>query len=672
MGTTAQKLQNILTSKADIKAAIEDHDVEVGDAVLADYGDKIRAIKSKATTSQNYCVGRWPTWAENNPNATRVDGSAALALDWYPVLVDMSPVEGETKKRPVGFLKRNNWLRFEDGSFAPTVGITEAMRAECDVALWLDDQQATPYCGAGEFDAAAFYAEYGMTQKLYDANGQEVRILRPWETTETKYSIFITRKDTVYLLDHEEGADGSSLLGIIADEGKVDGIKGRHKLPPTGIAAGPCTAITVNGHQQLRCFFFAYPTHEVGCNGLLPAGSYSGVSGELFAGDGTYPRTLDNDLEGANALMPNDDDKGVNQAKNAKYARACNYDQTKPFPVAEGGWHAWNVFASCLEAAYGTKYIHSAARFGGGISTNDTGNNEANWLNYGGVRLKLTTASSWSYAVWSATNHAIYPQSGNRVNLSEIINRYAPKMFCLEGQMALSMAAELGVAAGTNFDFYGHTYSYQNPTGATTLLQGRMNARLYRTRVMQVGGYTSGRAAATWDVQCRLRCSVAEGMNLCGDIFVYMGGGHEIITTYANSSHKVRSYLECDQTKWKDINHTVQQSADFNFMADYEKLEDGRMEANGYVMRRCPYGTWRQRDGVNISTGECAYHWEASLGTTANVRYRAGVRVRGNASNASSARSVNSSTLASNCSANAGASAQVLSDIEGATATQSQ
>lgn len=35
---------------------------------------------------------------------------------------------------PVGKLKRNNLLRFEDGSFAPTVGITEDMRAECDVA----------------------------------------------------------------------------------------------------------------------------------------------------------------------------------------------------------------------------------------------------------------------------------------------------------------------------------------------------------------------------------------------------------------------------------------------------------------------------------------------------------------------------------------------------------
>ena len=671
METTAEKLQAILDSKADIKSAIESKDVEVGNAPLDEYAEKIRSIDSKSTTSQSYCIGRWPDCAQNNPTPTRVDGDVALALDWYPVLIDMSPVDGEVKKPPVGWLKRNNFLRFEDGSFAPTVGITEAMRAECDVALYLDAAATQQYCGAGEFDAEAFYNQYGMTQALYDANGNAVRILRPWETTETKYSIFIARKDTVYLIDNEEGADGTLLRGIVADEGKVDGIKPTHKLVPTGIAAGPCTAITVNGQQQLRCFFFAYPTHEVGCNGLLPSGSYSGVSGELFAGDGTYPRVLDNDEEGANGLYPNDDNKGVNQAKNAKYARACNYDQSKPYPIAEGGWHAWNVFASCLEAAYGTKYIHAASRFGSGISANDTCNNESTWLANGGVRLKLTTASSWSYSLWSATNHAIYPKSGNRTNLSEIINRYASKMWCMEAQMALSMAAELGMAEGVNFDFYGKTYSYQNPTGATTLLNGRMNARLYRTRVMQIGGYNSGRAAATWDVQCRLRVPIAEGMNICGDIYVYSGGGHEVVTQYVNSTHWVRSYLECDQMKWVNINHIVQQTSDFNFMSLYERLEDGVVDTNEYVMLHCPYGSWRLHKGVNISTGECCYHTEASLGTTANTKYRAGVRFRGAAYNPGcSARFVNSNALASNCAAILGASAQVL--LDGAAAPQAQ
>ena len=45
MGTTAQKLQKILDSKADIKAAIESKNVTVGDAPLDEYGDKIRSIR---------------------------------------------------------------------------------------------------------------------------------------------------------------------------------------------------------------------------------------------------------------------------------------------------------------------------------------------------------------------------------------------------------------------------------------------------------------------------------------------------------------------------------------------------------------------------------------------------------------------------------------------------
>lgn len=102
MGTIAQKLQNIIDSKADIKSAIEECGVPVGDTVLREYADKIRTIRSRATTSEKYCVGKWPTWNQNIPTATEVMGDTSLALDWYPVLVDMSPVEGEVKKRPVG------------------------------------------------------------------------------------------------------------------------------------------------------------------------------------------------------------------------------------------------------------------------------------------------------------------------------------------------------------------------------------------------------------------------------------------------------------------------------------------------------------------------------------------------------------------------------------------
>lgn len=668
MGTTTEKLQAIRSSKADIKSAIEGHDVEVGAAPLSEYGNKIRSIRSRITTSQSYCVGRWPAWNMNIPDAKRVDGSAALALDWYPVLIDMSPVEGEEKKRPVGWLKRNNFLRFEDGTFAPTIGITQAQKAECDVALYLDDQATQQYCGAGEFDAEDFYNEYGMTQALYDAQGNSVRILRPWETTETKYSIGIARKDTVYLIDNEEGADGTMLRGIVADEGKVDGIKPTHKLVPTAIMAD---SITVIGGKA-RCFYFDYCTMETGCMGQTPLGNLP-TTGEAFYQDGTYPRTLDNMLEGANGEKPNDDGVGMNQPKNAKVARACNYDTTKPFPVAEGGWHALNVFISCMEAAYGTKYLHYAERFSSGISSNDNCNSEAAWLAYGGVRSKAQGTSAWTYDKFGENKSPIrYTAAAGNTDESNMLNRYAPKTLCMEAQMALSMAAELEVAPDTEFQFYGKTYLYKTPTGATPLLSGRMNARLYRTRVMTIDAWNASKVATTFDVQVRLRMPVAEGFNLCGDFWRYVGGGHEIVDVNTANVHKILSYLECDQTKWGNIVWPKQQTAEFDFQNSYELIGEAAIVGNRYVMLRQKYGSYAEATGTSVYAGECGYHYEANIASN-NYRGRALVLFRGSANlTLSSARAVTSYASVLYCHADRGGSAQVLLDLESAAATQSQ
>lgn len=656
MGTVAQKLQAILDSKSDIKSAIEEKNVNVGQAPLAEYGDIIREnLHGKPlTTSERYCVGRWPSWHEYNSDAVSVDGSRELALDWYPVLVDMSPVEGEVRKRPVGWLKRNNFLRFEDGSFAPTVGITEAQRAECDVALYLDSQQNQQYCEAGEFDAEAFYNMYGMSQKLYDADGNEVRILRPWETTETKYSIFITRKDTVHLIDGLENEDGNMLYGIIADGKKVDGFSGL-PLVPTGIAAGPCTQID----GKMRCFFFCYPTNEVGCMGLPPFGNIT-YEGEVFYQDGTYPRVLDNLLEGANGAYAKDDDKGVNQPKNAKYARACNFDPEAPFPVAEGGWHAWNVFTACLSAAYGTHNFVSAGRFSSGISSNDNGNNEANWRNFGGVRYRVQGAAAWTYAMFSANPVIYYNASGQRTDLSNTLNRYAPKALCMEAQMALSMAAELNIEPGVEFEFYGNKYHYASPSGAVPLLDGRMNARLYRVRKMTLHAWNASKVATTFDVEVNLRHAVAEGMNICGDIWSYMGGGHELVSVQEGSCYYFRNYIEPDQTKWADIDHTVTKAAGFEFEENYSYLGRGFMYGSGYTARRLPFSCWKIAEALSLALGEAGYQYQGNL----SAGTRAGVRVRGHAAIAyCSPRAVSSSAAVSACIAYSAGSAQVLLEV---------
>ena len=113
-----------------------------------------------------YCMGEWLENAntaspndQDNPNARAVFGNREWALDWRPFLVDMTAVEGETKKRPVMELRKNNWLRDIYGNFAPVVGITTAMRDECMAnALYSDSEGQNQYCAAGAYDPEAFLA----------------------------------------------------------------------------------------------------------------------------------------------------------------------------------------------------------------------------------------------------------------------------------------------------------------------------------------------------------------------------------------------------------------------------------------------------------------------------------------------------------------------------------
>ena len=238
--------------------------------------------------------------------------------------------------------------------------------------------------------------------------------------------------------------------------------------------------------------------------------------------------------------------------------------------------------------------------------------------------------------------------------------------------MALSMAAELNVAPDTEFEFYGKTYLYKTPTGATSLLSGRMNARVYRTRVMTIDGWNASKVATTFDVQVRLRMPVIEGFNLCGDFYWYVGGGHEVVDVNTAGVHTILNYLECDQTKWGAIVWPKQQAAEFSFEDSYDMIGDGAIVGSRYVMLRQPYGSWTYGTGTSISTGECGYHYEAALASN-NNRCRAGVRFRGFAAYTNcSGRFVPSASSVVTCTAYFGGSAQVLLDLGDAVATQSQ
>ena len=225
-------------------------------AGLVEFDGRLAAVEEITSELQlaksDYGVAEWNP-EELAPECVEFFGKKDFLMKWDFYLLDTTDNQGETTK-PVGKLKRNNLLRFENGDFAPTIGITEAQRAECDVELYLDADHTQKYCDAGTFDAAAFYNEHGMA-KLYNVEGAEVRVLRPWETTETKYTIGIGREDTVYLLDNVVGTSGRKWKGVFSKPIFWDGIDlSKYPLVPT--AFGPCPSCTVE--KKTRNFLYLY------------------------------------------------------------------------------------------------------------------------------------------------------------------------------------------------------------------------------------------------------------------------------------------------------------------------------------------------------------------------------------------------------------------------------
>lgn len=558
--------------------------------------------------SSDYCAGWWKE-DDLSPQAREVVGDKDL-LAWDFYLLDTTDNAGQTTT-PVGKLMKNNLLRFEDGRYAPTVGITEAMRAECDVELYLDAAHTQKYCEAGQFDAAAFYDTYGMDQQLYNASGEAVRILRPWETTETKYTIGLGRMDTVYLLDNVVGKSGKRWKGLFGKPVVWDGIDvSAYPLPPTAIA--PCPVCTVGG--KTRAFFFLYEG-ETNCK------SSSGQAGlcTMFVNGRTYPRVTD-----------------MQQATNITFARANNADNTLPYPFAEGGFHALNAYITSQEVLYETKYLHDNNLFGSGISSNDGCNSESTWKQNGGVRYR-PSGGAWKYAVWSAQGDIYYNATPTRTSFSITLNSENPKEQCLESQMVASFAMETGVAEDTEFEFYGATYWYRNVTNAKGLQDGDMNVKVYKKMAQTFSAFDSTGAEQVWDVEVILRMSLIGGANLSGDVFAYWGGGIEAIGTHKidvnvnRAGNPIDLYIEPDQTRWHSERSASKPNMGvFDFESAYSLVSRTTNLGNNYAAKRQPYTPWKTRIGGGIGTGESYYGYDSNYwGSVLDTRYRVGLRFRG-------------------------------------------
>jgi hypothetical protein len=156
----------------------------------------------------------------------------------------------------------------------------------------------------------------------------------------------------------------------------------------------------------------------------------------------------------------------------------------------------------------------------------------------------------------------------------------------MEAQMAASMASELGIAPTTakdgehTFYMYGCRYYYMDVPTMPTLRQGSMNVRVYKIFPYTFTDATKG----TVTTELRLRMSLYSGAELSGDIFVFGGGGAELVATTDNAKqgtygNPVTFYLQPDQSKWI-YSRTSQLTGDtlFGFEKTYVKIFDGNKD----------------------------------------------------------------------------------------------
>jgi hypothetical protein len=553
--------------------------------------------------------------------------SVQMLQDMYrPFLVDHTEAKEGVEVMPADELKRNNWLRYADGSFAPAVGITEEMRAECDVELYLDAEHTEKYCDAGAFNAERFYNEYGMTQKLYDANGKAVRILRPWETTSKDYSIMVGDPSGTYLLDDystKEGEQDIMYKGISKSYREVAGCKPRY-LAPTLLA--PCHATSVKGADG-KIRFSSFPFLYNPCDDNTKGGFNSDFGVKMFYDNGCYPRVND-----------------VSQVSSIKYSRNNNFDQSKSYPFAEAGYHAYNTFLVAHELLYGTNYINNPdTLFSSGTSSTDwiAENDEDGWRRYGGIRVKAGNDGQWRHLVWSAKPAFMCKDAnGTKINASMtvFVNNDFPKWREMEAQLVLSFAAELGIQENTDFEVYGQTYRYVTPSKAKGLADGYMNAIVYKVVPGEWQGYDANGNAVTWKFEVNLRQGIIDGLTTSGDIYHSRGGGYEQVATNHYTSqtgqaggNEIDLYIETDQRKWHSETLPIKPDLGvFDFESHYEKMAHISDFITGWLKQRVPHTSFYKVVGGLRNTYVTGYNSnENYYSSNPNERVRLSARSGG-------------------------------------------
>ncbi len=555
-----------------------------------------------------------PLFSHGNPEICK-------KFDFF--LLDISDNAGEYTT-PVGKLMKNNLLRFANGSYAPTVGITQAMHDECMTrAIYTKDAEGnyTEAYAAGAFDPDAQWEidkalivggqePTTFYKKVSDVEYQPVsHVLRPWETTETKYTIGIAAAQDLYLLDNVKGTSGRYWKGIFTEPLTWDGIDLR-KFKVARTAMGPCPMTTVveGGVTKSRCFFYLYEAAHDNCKpspGLIP-------NNPFYNKDRHYPRT------------------SVKRVDNMNWARANNADTTKSYPFAEGGWWVTNAHIIALELLAETRYLHQANLFGSGISSND-GTNATNFYTSGGARLRVKGDEAWLYKTFKDDCAPYYYNAEKgATDMSNLLNKYKPKEAAMESQLAASMATELGIAPTESadvlntFKFYGDTYYYMNVPGFAGLQDGDMNVRVYKVLKSDVEGFNTAGEATTFEFEIIYRMSLFNGANLSGDTWVYNGGGLEMVYIGTNG-FPVHVYLQPDQKQWhhdsSDDMKPIEETWDFE--KTYLKVGESETRGDSYTLERMSNSPVRIKKASNMSQGENYYMADRYVGFSPRYRKRA-------------------------------------------------
>lgn len=528
-------------------------------------------------------------------------------------------------------LKRNNIFRFANGDFAPAVGITQAMADEC-MAHALKDVNGNVVYASGAFDPVDFYENHctkatanGVTfllpEKLTkDDTGVEVEhYLMPWETTETKYSNGIGCGQTLYFMQNARGASGKR-WNVMSTVPKVfDGVK-PIVLPPTAFMPCPVGVIKdpADNLFKTRAFFTLYAGADEGsvhCQGLAGFDNC-----DIFVDPRTYPSR-----------------SGINQIRNAEWGFNNNADPANNLPFACGGFNTLNAFLTYLEIKYGRRDIHNGNMFGTGISSDESDTSEETFLEHGGCRYRAVGSDTWKYVGWSVTpTNLCHDANGGKTNMSNLLNKYAPKEAVMESQVAFSFAMEMGIQEGEHFRLYGHEYWWESVTGADT---ADMAARVFSIRSTVFHGYDTSGNATDFEIEAVLRMSLFEGANLSGDVYAYWGGGVEVVgtnvsTTAGHSGDTVDVYVEDNQANWHRVtSYNLPDGGRFPFEETMKHVATLVTLGNGYSKDDLPNLPWKIANGGGINSGMCHYGYDYNYWGYSKVgqRVRIGLRFRGHA-----------------------------------------